>query len=186
MLRNLADMVVNEITKEIEPEADRPARPSPTMTLAEFFDSVQAENGLSVLLFDIDDVLPSHDHVNAGTSPGEIFTELLRDYFPTASSIVHVGDYHFCVLLKTSDNIDEVRAINHLCSDAKNLLSFADGHDSLAPFVGRINYRSNTCVSVDNLVSDADGMFVRHEPQPPSERKSVKGLLKRLLGHRNT
>ena len=186
MLKKLADMVVDEMTKCVDTKAHWSGRAAQEITGAEFFASIPEERGLSVLLFDIDDVLSSHDDMNPGMSPGEIFAQILHEHFPTARSIAHIGDYHFCVLLKADKNFDEVRAINHLCSKAKELLCFADGHDFLTPFVGRILYNSNKYASVDDMLRDADGMFLKHERPPLPDKADMRKLLKALVGWRKT
>ncbi len=186
MLQTLADMVVGEITKRFDEEAERPVRVTHSITGPDFFAGIPDEHGLSVLLFDIDDVLGSHDDDNAGTSPGEIFAQLLHDHFPTAASIAHIGDYHFCVLLRPDEAFDEVRAINHLCSDARKLLCFAEGHEFLTPFVGRIQYNSDRYATVDEMFLDADRMFLSHERQPIRNEPDIKQFLKKLVGWRQT
>lgn len=186
MLQNLADMVVGEMTRPRYAEVDSSARVTQTITGAKFFDSIPDERGLSVLLFDIDDVLASHDDENSRLSPAEIFSQLLHDHFPTAKSIAHIGNYHFCVLLKADKDFDEIRAISRLSSDAKKLLCFADGHDFLTPFVGRIQYNSNRYASVNDMFVDADRMFLRHERQPIPEETDINQFLKKLVGWRKT
>ncbi len=183
MLMNLADMVSGEITRGGDFACDRAAQ---TITAIEFFESVPDEPGHSVLLFDIDDVLDAHDDVNAALSPGDLFAGLLHDHFPTARSIAHIGDYHFCVLLKRDEDFDEVRAINHVCSAAKDLLCFADGHEFLTPFVGHIHHSSGKYVSVDDMVRDADRMFLMHERQPSPGKTDIKEFVKEMVGWRKT
>jgi len=186
MLKNLADRVVGEMMRFVDVEADRSHRTAQTIAGPEFFESIPDERGLSVLLFDIDDVLESHDDANSGMSPGEIFSELLHDHFPTARSIAHIGDYHFCVLLKPNKGFDEVRAISRLCSDAKDLLCFAEGHESLTPFVGHIHYNSHRYASIDDMVRDADRMFLNHERQLLPRETDIKGFVKEMVGWRKT
>lgn len=185
-LKRLADMVVGELLRDWDGSAIRPDHTAQAITATEFFDSIEAEQESSVLLFDIDDVLASNDAEHPGMSPGAIFTRLLHDHFPTASSIAHIGNYHFCVLLETDHEFDEVRAINRLCSDAKNLLCFADGHDSLSPFVGRMHCGSNRYISVDDMRRDAERMFITHEKQPESDGAEVRKFLKEMIGWRKT
>jgi len=185
-LGNLADMVVREMMSHVAAEADRPDSAAQAITGAEFFDGVPEERGLSVLLFDIDDVLASHDDADPAMSPGEIFARLLHNHFPTAPSIAHIGDYHFCVLLTPDEDFDEVRAINRLCSDARDLLCFAEGHDSLTPFVGRIPYSPTKYASVDDVLCDAKEMFLRHEQQPAADEIDIKQFLKEMVGWRKT
>ncbi len=186
MLENLANVVVGEMTRQVDADAHRWGRVPRTTTGAKFFRGIPYERGLSVLLFDIDDVLASHDDANPETSPGDIFVQLLRDHFPTAASIAHIGDYHFCVLLKEDRKFDEVRAINRLCSDARHLLCFAEGHEHLTPFVGRIEYNSSKYTFIEDVLRDADRMFLSHERQPLSPRTNVKQVLKELVGWRKT
>lgn len=186
MLNILADMVVGEMMSHVDAEADRPDRAAQTITAAEFFDNIPDERGSSVLLFDIDDVLTSQDDADAGLWPAEIFTKLLHNHFPAARSIVHIGDFHFCVLLKADKDFDEVWAINRVCSDAKDLLCFADGHESLTPFVGRIQYGSNKYASVNDMLRDAERMFLRHETQPLANEMYKNRFVHALLGWRKT
>ncbi len=185
-LRNLADTVVGEMLRRVDAEADRSVRVTHTIAGASFFDAIPDEHGLSVLLFDIDDVLASHDDENSGLSPGEIFSQLLHDYFPTARSIAHIGDYHFCVLLRRDETYDEVRAINQLCSDAKKLLCFADGHEFLTPFVGHLRYNPDRDASADDMLLDAKRMFLKHERVPIQDGPDINQFLKNLVSRRKT
>jgi hypothetical protein len=185
-LKNLADMVVGEIMRNVGPEADRSDRVTHTISGTEFFDSIADERGRWVLLFDIDDVLASHDDENSGTSPGEVFAQLLHDHFPTARSIAHIGDYHFCVSLGPDKVFDEVKAISRLCSDAKNLLCFAEGHQFLTPFVGRMQNDPDRYASGNDILVDAERMFLRHEREPIPHETDFKKFLKELIGWRKT
>ena len=185
-LKNLADTVVGEMLRRVDTETDQSDRVTHTMAGASFFDAIPDEHGLSVLLFDIDDVLASHDDENSGLSPGAIFSQLLHDYFPTARSIAHIGDYHFCVLLKPDETDDEVRAINRLCSDAKKLLCFADGHEFLTPFVGHLQYNPDRDTSLDDMLLDAERMFLRHERVPIPDGPCTNQFLKNLVTPRKT
>ena len=184
-LRNLADLVVAEILKHRNVQARSSDAAAQATTAAEFFDSIPADPGNAVLLFDIDDVLASRDDANSNVSPEEIFAHLLQDHFPNAP-IAHIGDYHFCVLLTPDESFDEVRAINRLCSDARKLLCFAEGHDSLTPYVGRIQYGANKYASVDDISCHADRMFSRHERPPAPAKAEVKKFLKEMIGWRKT
>lgn len=183
-LQDLAEMVAGELIKDADAKAIGPDHVTHTISGERFFNAIPNERGLSVLLFDIDDVLASHDDDNASVSPGEIFAQLLHEHFPTALSIAHIGDYHFCVLLGPDEAFDEVRAINHVCSDAKKMLCFAAGHVTLAPFVGRIQYNSDRYASVDEMFLDADRMFLRHEPI--RDESDLHPFVRMLIGWRET
>ncbi len=183
-LQDLADMVARQLAKVVDAKATKPARVTHTLSGARFFDAIPNEHGLSVLLFDIDDVLASHDNDDSSMSPGEIFAQLLHEHFPAALSIAHIGDYHFCVLIRPDGAFDEVRAVNHVCSDAKKLLCFAEGHATLAPFVGRILYNSDRYASVDEMFIDADRMFLGHEPI--RDEIDLHPFIRKLIGWRQT
>lgn len=180
-LEYLADMVVAEIVRKVDAQPDWSDRVTHTTTGAAFFDSIADERGLSVLLFDIDDVLSSHADGDSDPSPGEIFSQLLHDHFPTARSIAHIGGYHFCVALEADKAFDDVKAINHLCSDAKSLLCFAEGHHLLTPYVGRMLYEPQRYASADDMRVDAEGMFLRHESQPAPHETDIRQFLKKLV-----
>lgn len=186
MLENLADMVIGEVMRKVDAEPDRSDRVTHMISGKEFFDSIADERGNWVLLFDIDDVLASHDDENSGTSPGDVFAQLLHDHFPTARSIAHIGDYHFCVSLEPDTAFDEIKAISRLCSAAKNLLCFAEGHQFLTPFVGRIQNDPDQYASGNDMFIDAERMFLRHERQPIPHETDIKQFLKELVGWRKT
>jgi hypothetical protein len=185
-LQDLANMVVDEILRRAGAKGDRSDRITHTIAGASFFNAIPEKDGHSVLLFDIDDVLGSHNDDNSGISPGDIFAQLLHDYFPTARSIAHIGDYHYCVLLRPDETHDEVRAINRLCSDAKKLLCFADGHEFLTPFVGHLQCNRERGASVDDMLRDAERMFLRHERVPIPDRPDINQFLKNLVRPRKT
>lgn len=185
-LKHLADMVVAEIVRDVNVHPDWSDRVTHTISSAEFFDSIADEPDLSVLLFDIDDVLASHDDGEPQSSPGEVFSQLLHDHFPGARSIAHVGGYHFCVALEPDDTFDDVKAISHLCSDAKKLLCFADGHRLLTPYVGRMLNDPNSYTSIDVMRAYADDMFARHERQPAPRERDIRQFLKKMVGWRDT
>ena len=186
MLQNLADMVVGEILRKVDAQTDQSDRVTHMIAGSEFFDSIADERRLSVLLFDIDDVLAAHDDENSDTSPGDVFAQLLHDHFPTARSIAHIGDYHFCVSLGREEGFDELKAISCLCSDAKNLLCFAEGHHFLTPYVGRMQYDPDRYASVDDMLVDAERMFLNHEREPVPRESDIKQFLKEMVGWRKT
>lgn len=185
-LKYLADMVVAEIDRKIDAQAGWSDRVTHAINGLAFFESIADERDLSVLLFDIDDVLASHSDENAAVSPGAIFSQLLHDHFPAARSIAHIGDYHFCVALKPDRTFDDVKAINRLCSDAKSLLCFADGHHLLTPYVGRILNDPERYASSEDILADAERMFARHERQPAPHETDIRKFLKKLVGWRDT
>lgn len=186
MLKNLADMVVGEIMRKVDAETDKSDRVTHMISGMEFFSSIANDRGCSVLLFDIDDVLASHDDENPETSPGEIFAQLLHDHFPTARSIAHIGNYHFCVSLDRDDAFDEIKAINRLCSAAKDLLCFAEGHRFLTPFVGRMQNNVEQYSSGSEMLVNAERMFLKHEREPIPHETDIKLFLKELIGWRKT
>lgn len=183
-LENLAEMVVGEITRKVNADENRSARMTDVIAGAEFFDNVAKDPDCSVLLFDIDDVLASHDDRAPETSPGAVFAELLHDHFPSARSIAHIGDYHFCVSFGSGGRFDETRAINRLCSDTKKLLCFADGHQFLTPFVGRMQSDPDRYSSGADMLADAERMFLMHERQPPPRENDIRRFLKDFVGLR--
>lgn len=185
-LQRLADSVVGEMLKRADTTVAPPDREMHTITGASFFNAIPKEHGLSVLLFDIDDVLASHDDEKSGLSPGEVFAQLLHEHFPLARSIAHIGDYHYCVLLKPDEVNDELRAISRLCSDAKKLLCFAEGHESLTPFVGHLHYNPDSCASTDDMLFETERMFLSHERVPSPDAPDFNQFLKNLVCWRKT
>lgn len=166
MLRNLANMVVEEMITYVDTETGLADRDTQIVAGARFFDDVAGERGLSLLLFDISVAFASHNDSDTQLSPGEIFAKLLHSHFPAAQSIAHIGGYRFGVLLKDDVGFDDSKATNRLCAVAKKLLRVKDGSDSLSPYVGRIQFNPDKYDSIDDMLNEADGMYVRHEREP--------------------
>lgn len=186
MLKNLADMVVNEIFDHIDTQSDSASRDSRIISGVNIFEEIPRERGLSVLLFDICDVTAPQNDSDSNTLLGEIFARLLQSHFPIARSIAHIGNDRFCVLLKADKNFDDARAINRLCADAKDAFCHDDGHGSVSAFVGRIQYEPENYASIDEVLREADGMFFRHEKQPLPDETDIKRFVKALVGRRKT
>ncbi|MBT8089997.1 MAG: GAF domain-containing protein [Gammaproteobacteria bacterium] len=185
MLKNLADMVVGEIIGSADTETGLANRHSQMLTGARCLGKGAEACKLSMLLFDISEVF-----VSAGGSdlqkPGTIFAELLREHFPVAQSIAHLGGYHFCVLLKEDEAFDDTLAINRLCADAKGSLHYDGSDGALSIFVGCVEYDANKYGSIDDMLREADGMFSRHEKQPLAKAKDRHRLADALVSWRKT
>lgn len=186
MLERLAEMVAGELDREPDSTDCAPVRTTETTSGADFFERVTRDRDCSVLLFDIDDVLDSHDPSTPDVSPGTVFAYLLHERFPGAREIAHIGDYHFCVALGRNPDFDETRAVSHLCSDAKKLLCFAEGHQFLSPYVGRMHNDPTRYPSVDDMLAHAERMFEKHERQPTPRERDLRDFLKGLVGKRRS
>ena len=185
MLKNLADMVVGEMISNVDTETGLANRNAQILAGAKCLEKGADAGALSLLLFDISDVFTTQGEADS-KKPGTAFAELLREHFPTAQSIAHLGGYHFCVLLKKDETFDEALAINRLCAGAKDSLHYDGSDGSLSIFVGCVRYDAKKYVSIDDMLQEADGMFSRHEKQPLPEIKSHSGLVDTLVSWRKT
>jgi len=184
MLENLADMVVDEMISSADTETGLANRDTQMLAGAKCLEKDDAHK-LSMLLFDISDVFASPADTDL-QKPGTVFAELLREHFPVAQSIAHLGGYHFCVLLKEDETFDDTLAINCLCADAKGTLHY-DGNDgSLSIFVGCVQYDEKKYESIDDMLREADGMFSRHEKQPLAKARGRHRFVDALVSWRKT
>jgi len=185
MLKSLADMVVDEMISRADTETGLANRHGQMLAGAKSLEKGADARKLSMLLFDISDVFASPSDTDL-PKPGTIFAELLREHFPVAQSIAHLGGYHFCVLLEEDEDFDGTLAINRLCADAKGSLH-CDGRDgSLSIFVGCVQYDATKYHSIDEMLREADGMFSRHEKQPLPDVKRRSAILDTLVSWRKT
>lgn len=185
MLKSLADMVVGEIISSADTETGLANRHAQKLTGAKCLEKGADACKLSMLLFDISDVFASPADTDL-KKPGPIFAELLREHFPVAKSIAHLGGYHFCVLLEEDEAFDGTLAINRLCADAKGSLHYDGSDGSLSIFVGCVQYDAMKYGSIDEMLRDADGMFSRHEKQPSAKGKGRHGFADKLISWRKT
>ena len=185
MLKNLADMVVDEMISSADTETGLANRHSQMLAGAKCLEKGADARKLSMLLFDISDVFASPADTDLH-KPGTIFAELLREHFPVAQSIAHLGGYHFCVLLEEDEVFDGTLAINRLCADAKGSLHYDGSDGSLSIFVGRVQYDAKKYESIDDMLREADGMFSRHEKQPLAKVRDRHRFVDALVSWRKT
>ena len=185
MLKNLADMVVGEIIGSADTETGLANRHSQRLVGAKCLETGADTRKLSMLLFDISDVFVSPGDTDSH-EPGTIFAKLLREHFPVAQSIAHLGGYHFCVLLEEDENFDDTLAINRLSADAKGSLYYVGGDGSVSIFVGCVEYDAKKYESIDDMLREVDGMFSRHEKQPLAKGKDRHRFADKLVSWRKT
>jgi GGDEF domain-containing protein len=186
MLKDLADMVVDEMIGYVDAETDLANRHALTVNGTRLFEHVANESGLSLLLFDISDTAVGQGAVSARRTPGAIFADLLRGQFPTAESIAHIGGYRFCVLLKDQSAPDIAKAANHLCAAARDKLSGFDRRGSASGLVGRVQFNPNRHATFDDMLRDADGLFFNYENPPLPDYAESNRFVDAVINWRKT
>lgn len=186
MLKDLADMVVDEMISYVDPETDLANRHALMLTGARLFDHVTDEGGLSLLLFDINEIQASQDDADTRRSPGILFAELLQSHFPAADEIAHIGGYRFCVLLKDNPNFDAARATSQVRAASKIALRGYDRRGSLPVLVGRVKFDSNRHAAFDDMLRDADGLFYNHENPPQPDFAESNRFVDAVINWRKT
>ncbi len=163
MLKNLADMVIDEMVKYIDIETGLGNRNSLQADGAKCFLAPPADRRFSLLLFNLGDAMVSQGDTGSPLSSGERFARLLHEHFPAARSSVHLGGNDFCVLLEYDESFDEILAINRLEANTRDIFRSAEGKDESSVFVGRVSYDPQKHVSIDDMLREADSMFFRRE-----------------------
>ena len=186
MLKNLADMVVGEMIGYVDTETGLANRDALISTGKSCCENDPTGCNLSLLLFDISDIMALQSDPAAQMSPAESFAKLLHGHFPSAQSIAHVGAYHFAVLLKVDPDFDETRAVNRLCTEVKKTLCPDGGKGLLPPFVGQVRSDPNKHETFMDMLNDADGMFFRREKRPLPEDISNSAVVRALVNWRKT
>ena len=186
MLKDLADMVVDEMISYVDPETDLANRHALMLTGARLFDHVAAEGGISLLLFDISEIPASQDDAGSRRSPGNMFAELLQSHFQAADEIAHIGGYRFCVLLKDDPSFDAARATNQVSAASKIALRSYDRRGSSPVLVGRVKFDSDRHAAFDDMLRDADGLFFSHENPPPPDYAESNRFVDAVINWRKT
>lgn len=186
LLKDLAEMVVDEMVSYVDQETDLANRHALMITGARLFAHVSANAGLSLLLFDISDTSGSTDGEASRRTPGNVFADLLRGRFPGAECIAHIGGYRFCVLLKEDQSVDEVKAANRLCAAAKKALRDFGRPGYSSPLVGRVRSDTERHASFDDMLRDADGLFFSHENPPSPDFAESNRFVRAVLNWRKT
>ena len=186
MLKNLADMVVREMASYVDIETGLANRDALISTGKACCENDPTGCNLSLLLFDISEIIALQNDPEAQRSPAESFAKLLNAHFPSAQSIAHVGAYHFAVLLKVDPDFDEMRAVNGFCTEVKKTLCPDGGNGLLTPFVGQVCSDSNKHETFMDMLTDADGMFFRREKRPLQDDINSSAVVRALMNWRKT
>ena len=169
MLKNLADMVVNEMVHYVDTETGLDNRNALLSAGAKFFDLDPSERNFSLLLFDITDVVNAQYNVDWQLSPEETFANILRSNFPKAKSIASLGREDFCVLLGDNENFDAATAIDRVCAEARAAIYPDPKFDAFTPVVGHVQYDPTKYNCIVDMLHEADEAFFRRETHPTLE-----------------
>jgi len=166
MLKNLADMVVNEMINFVDTDTGLDNRNALLSAGSRCFNASQDNRHFSLLLFDITDVVVVQSDIDEEIAPGEVFARLLSRHFPAALSIASLGREDFCVLLDDDKTFDEAKAIELLSTEARELIYPDPRYDTFNPFAGRIQYDSAKHDSFVDMLHEADEVFFEREVHP--------------------
>ncbi len=186
LLKDLADMVVDEMISYVDPKTDLANRHALFVSGSRLFDHVSDQSGMSLLLFDIGEMANPQDDVRPRRAPEDIFADLLRTYFRAAESIAHIGGHRFCVLLKENPYFDEAKATNLVCVAAKKELREYWSSGSPWALAGRVLYDSKRHASFDDLMREAEGIFFSYEKRPRADFADSNRFVKAVLNWRKT
>lgn len=169
MLKNLADMVIDEMVKYVDIETGLGNRNSLQASGAKCFLAPPADRRFSLLLFNLGDAPVSKGDTGSALPSGEKFARLLQEHFPTARSWAHLGGNDFCVLLEDDGSFDETLATSRLCAHTREVFFAPEGEEAFSAFVGRVPYDPQKHTSIDDMLREADSMFFRREKQQVPE-----------------
>lgn len=186
LLKDLADMVVDEMISYVDPKTDLANRHALLVTGSRLFDHVAKNSGMSLILFDISDVSRPHDAAESRPAPNAVFAELLRSYFQSAESIAHIGGQRFCVLLRQNPYFDEAKATNLVCLAAKKAMRDYEQRGTSSALVGRVRFDSERHASFDDMLREADGLFFNHENRPGPDFEDSSRFVKAVVNWRKT
>jgi len=186
MLKNLANMVVNEMINYVDTETGLDNRNALLTAGAECFDKDVEKRHFALLLFDITDVVVAQDDTEWQVLPGETFAKLLCSHFPQAKSIASLGREDFCVLLEEDQAFGETEAINRVCNEARDLIYPDAKYEAFNALVGRIQYDPEKYSSIVDMLHEADELFFERETHPSLEIPEKKRTIDSLDRWRNT
>lgn len=185
-LKDLADMVVDEMISYVDPKTDLANRHALFVTGSRLFNHVTRNTGISLLLFDIGGISRPRTDSESQRSPASVFAELLRTYFRSAESIAHIGSRRFCVLLKENPYFDEAKATNLVCVATKKAFRDYEQRGLLSSLVGRIQFDAQRHASFDDMLSEADSMFFNNHERPSPDYTDSGRFVKAVMNWRKT
>lgn len=185
LLKDLADMVVDEMISYVDPKTDLANRHALLVTGSRLFDHACSDSGLSLLLFDLGQLSRPSDDSGSWRAPENVFADLLRTYFVSAESVAHIGSQRFCVLLKTNPYFDEEKATNLACVAARKALRNYGAGTSWA-LAGRVVLDTERHASFDDMLREADGIFFSHENRRKPNFEDSNRFVKAVMNWRKT
>ena len=166
LLRDLADMVIGEMTNYIDTGSGLMNRTGLRSLGAKTLAAADPDQSLELVLLDISHLRGSSNASMAERSPITVFSQMLTENFPRAKVIAHMGGGNFCVLVDQHEVVDEIAIVRHLCARASELLAADDAEDFLPVFVGSIRCGESTHSSIDEIIREADALFFQRAQQP--------------------
>lgn len=186
LLKDLADMVVDEMISYVDPKTDLANRHALFVTGSRLFDHVSDDSGMSLLLFDIGKRSGQVAESASRLAAENIFAELLRRYFRSAESIAHIGGQRFCVLTKENLYFDVAKATNLVCVAANKELRDNKLDGPPWALVGRVRFAPERHASFDDMLREADGLFFSYENRRQPDFADSNRFVKAVLGWRKT
>lgn len=161
ILADMADMVVGELTNFIDIDSGAISRSGLRTLGAKAVLGAKPGTPFHLMLFDISQMLADASGETSQCAWLKSFTRLLRDIFPGAELVAHMGGGNFAVMHFAFHDSDVVEAVKDV--EASAAAALPSGRAAATHIhVGDIRGDRARHTSIDVLIREADQRFLQH------------------------
>ncbi|NNC54788.1 MAG: GAF domain-containing protein, partial [Pseudomonadales bacterium] len=155
MLKNLADMVVDDMVRYIDLATGLDNRIALIAAGNNALARSRPDQTFLLTLLNVTSVISKQPDTTRINDWRDRFASHLHDQFAHAVSIAHLGSDQYCILHEKHCSLPAEEMLHHACASTDPALHRAD------IFLGDLDIRRSNFVAMEDLLRDADGLFFR-------------------------
>ncbi|MGB5323862.1 MAG: GAF domain-containing protein [Pseudomonadales bacterium] len=153
MLRNLADMVVDDIVRYVDLSTGLDNRVALINAGNYAFGRARPDKRFYLTLLDMSAVIETQENAEAKNAWRDKFVAQMQDLFAHAVSIAHLGDDHYCILHEQHHALCDIETLHHIFAHTDLRLQ------SEPVYVDRIPLQASEFVAMEDLLRRVDALF---------------------------
>ncbi|MBT8140406.1 MAG: GAF domain-containing protein [Gammaproteobacteria bacterium] len=163
MLKNLADMVVDDMVRYIDLATGLDNRNALIVAGDNALARARPDQAFHLTLLNVAGVIEQQPDRTRKNDWRDRFASYLHDHFAHAASIAHLGNDQYCIMHERHAALPVFDILHHACASTDPKLQTAP------IYVGDIDVRHADSIAMEDLLREVDGLFFRGNTKPLPE-----------------
>lgn len=163
MLKNLADMVVDDMVRYVDIATGLDNRSALIAAGNNALAKARPDHVYYLTLLDVGDVVSRQESREEKNSWRERFARELQDYFAHAVSIAHLGNDHYCIMDENISALPHDESLLHACTNTDVRLQ------NEPVYAGKMLVRRADRMAMEDWLREVDARFFRNHREPLPE-----------------